>query len=204
MQSWGSKAKTYTQQEGQRWGNMVGVFMFVLLLHREIPEQWSELVGNLQQSPQSFPGIINIPAILMNWQSRIAWHSRDHLAHKSNSWHVLYCLKVVWVLLYLCHDMSREMAERCLAGQQVFAGAPVTRMLMCCGKDCALDTAMFCFVSIKFSHGIYNQWGCFFSEDWKWVGANDKWKRDAPFISPTSGLKWGLAATIRAASAGCY
>ena len=27
--------------------------------------------------------------------------------------------------------------------------------------------------------------------DRKWVGANDKWKRSAPFISPASGVKWG-------------
>lgn len=33
---------------------------------------------------------------------------------------------------------------------------------------------------------------------------NDKWKRSAPFISPVSGVKWGLAPTIFASSAGWY
>lgn len=43
------------------------------------------LVGNLQRAPQSLPGIINIAAILIKWQSRIASHSRGHSAHKSTA-----------------------------------------------------------------------------------------------------------------------
>ena len=45
-------------------------------------------------------------------------------------------------------------------------------------------------------HFIKRGWFFFFlcacvCGDRKWVGANDKWKRSAPFISPASGVKWG-------------
>lgn len=173
------------------------------------------LVAHLQLAPRSLPGIINIAAILIKWQSRIASHSRGHSAHKSPA----SMLHIVLNQRYESCSTSSEWDAvewedsrvSCRTTGVCWSFCDTNLNMSLCVAAKKKDTIRSCcvLVSIKFSHGIFNQWGWFFffffvAGDWKWVGANDKWKRSAPFISPASGVKWRLAATIRAASAGWY
>lgn len=82
VQSGGVIHQLFAQEE-MRWRG-VEVRSFFIVALRCTDSSWV-LVGNLQRAPRSLPGIINIAAILIKWQSRIASHSRGHLAHKSTA-----------------------------------------------------------------------------------------------------------------------
>lgn len=160
------------------------------------------LVGNLQQAPPH-----TVPSRNNKYRCRIDQMTKqDCLAQQRplgtqiSSPRVLYCLQVELVLPPSWREQGKALRGACWQDNRCFPGRAVTPMLMRGGRE--LGT----FVSIKFSRGgdMCSMRMCFFNHPppqvWKWVGANDKWQRDASFVSPTSGVKWRLAATIRAAN----
>lgn len=94
--------------------------------HTNNPQCRLALAGNLQLAPWSLPGIINISATLIKWQSRISSHSSHCPLKQIKSQYVLYCLDSLvciffpFFLLLGFIKLVVGWAER-LAGQQVFA-----------------------------------------------------------------------------------
>lgn len=126
-----------------RWGERgLGfnseMFYIVALLCTHSSEYWSALVGNLQRAPL-VPSRNNKYCCHIDQMTKQDCLTRQRpLETQINSQYAPYCCKSeVWILFYLCNEMSGmlwgERTAGCLAGQQVFARAFVTRILISSG-----------------------------------------------------------------------